>query len=186
MKILFGISGSIGALGIPSYLVNLSLEKEVEDLRIVMTPTASHFLQPKAVEALLRRPVHIDPWTDGRPVLSPPELIKDIDIYLIAPASATTLSRCATGSGENLLAHCYLSHQGPTAFAPAMSAEMWEHPAVLRNLEQLKKDGAHILPAGSGYSSSTGKVQKTSLCPYGEMWSIVKSLASRPLGEKAR
>lgn len=179
MKILLGISGSIGALGIPAYLASLKAEKEVEELRVLMTPTATRFLPPQALEALLRRPIYVDPWTDGRPVVSPPELVRDIDIYVIAPASATTLSRCATGSGETLLAHCYLCYTGPSAFAPAMSAEMWEHPAVLRNLKQLKEDGAHILPAGAGYSSATGKVQKTSLCPYNEMWPILKSLAQK-------
>jgi phosphopantothenoylcysteine decarboxylase/phosphopantothenate--cysteine ligase len=181
MKILFGISGSIGALGIPAYLASFNAEKEVEELRILMTPTATRFLQPQALEALLKRPVYVDPWTDGRPVLSPPELVQDIDIYVIAPASATTLSRCATGSGETLLSHCYLCHTGPSAFAPAMSAEMWEHPAVARNLKQLEADGAHILPAGSGYSSATGKIQKTSLCPYNQMWTLVKSI----VGQKA-
>jgi phosphopantothenoylcysteine decarboxylase / phosphopantothenate---cysteine ligase len=184
MKILVGISGSIGILGIPAYLASLQAEKEVEELRILMTPTATRFLNPQALEALLRRSVYVDPWTDGRPMISPPELVRDIDVYLIAPASATTLSRCATGSGETLLAHCYLCHTGPSAFAPAMSAEMWEHPAVLRNLNQLKDDGAHILPAGMGYSAATGKIQRTSLCPYNEMWSILKSLSQRRYEEE--
>ena len=179
MKILVGISGSIGVLGIPPYLVNLQAEKEVEEIRIIMTPTAARFVNPQALEALLRRQVYIDPWTDGGPTYSPPELLKDIDVFLIAPASATTLSRCATGSGETLLAHCYLCHRGPSAFAPSMSAEMWEHPAVLRNLEQLKADGATILPAGASYSAATGKVQKTSVCSYKEMWPILKSLAAQ-------
>lgn len=184
MKILFGISGSLGALGIPAYLASFNAEKEVEEIRVVMTPTAARFLQPQALEALLRRPVYVDPWTDSRPVLSPPELVKDIDVFLIAPASATTLSRCASGSGETLLAHCYLSHTGPSAFAPAMSAEMWAHPAVVRNLERLKADGAHILPAGTGYSAATGKLQKTSLCPYNQMWPLLKSIARTTVTEE--
>lgn len=58
-----------------------------------------------------------------------------------------------------------------------MSAEMWQHPAVLRNLERIKADGAHILPAGAGYGAATGKVQRTSVCPYREMWPILQSLA---------
>ena len=176
MKILFGISGSIAVLGIPGYLASLQAEKEVEEVRVLMTPTAARFLNPQSLEALLRLSVHVDPWTDGRPMVSPPELVRDIDLFLIAPASATTLSRCATGSGETLLGHCYLCHRGPVAVAPAMSVEMWDHPAVIRNLERLKDDGVCILPAGAGYSAATGKVQKTAVCPYREMWPILKSL----------
>jgi phosphopantothenoylcysteine decarboxylase/phosphopantothenate--cysteine ligase len=183
MKLLVGISGSIGVLGIPGYLANFQAEKEVEELRIIMTPTAARFVNPQVLEALLRVDVHVDPWTDGGRMYSPPELVRDIDVFLIAPASATTLARCATGSGETLLGHCYLSHRGPAAFAPAFSIEMWQHPAVLRNLEQLRQDGACILPAGAGYSAATGKVEKTSVCPYKEMWPILKSLAEkRPPG----
>jgi phosphopantothenoylcysteine decarboxylase / phosphopantothenate---cysteine ligase len=176
MKILVGISGSIGVLGIHSYLINLQAEEAVEELRIIMTPTAARFLSPQALEALLRCPVFVDPWSDRSPTYSPPELIKGIDLYLVAPASATTLSRCANGSGENLLAHCYLSHTGPVAFAPSMELEMWNHPAVLRNFERLKGDGAFILPAGAGYSAATGKIQKGSICSYQEMWPLLKSL----------
>ena len=176
MKILVGVSGSIGVLGIPSHLVNLQAEKEVEELRIIMTPTAARFISPQTLEALLRCPVHVDPWSDRRPTYSPPVIVKDIDIYLIAPATATTLSRCANGSGETLLSHCYLSHTGPVAFAPSMEMEMWKHPAVLRNLQRLREDGACILPAGAGYSAATGKTENTAMCSYKEMWPILKSL----------
>lgn len=176
MKILVGISGSIGVLGIHSYLLNLQAEKEVEELRVLMTPSATRFVSPQSLEALLRLPVHVDPWTDGRPMLSPPMLVKDLDVYLIAPASATTISRCAAGSGETLLAHCYLSHTGPTAFAPAMEEEMLQHPAVARNLDRLREDGACILPPGLGYSAATGKVGRGAICSYKEMWPILQSL----------
>lgn len=72
MKILVGISGSIAVLGMPGYLASLQAEKEVEALRIVMTPTASRFLNPQALEALFRQRVHVDPWTDGGVMYSPP------------------------------------------------------------------------------------------------------------------
>lgn len=179
MKILVGISGSIGVLGIPAHLSGLLAEPEVEELRILMTPTAARFVNPKTLEALLRRPVHVDPWTDARQMVSPPELVGDVDLYLIAPASATTISRCANGAGETLLAHCYLSYRGPVAFAPSMSPEMWEHPAVVRNLERLREDGACILPAGMGYSAATGKMGRGAMCSYKEMWPLLKSLVQK-------
>jgi phosphopantothenoylcysteine decarboxylase/phosphopantothenate--cysteine ligase len=175
MKVLVGISGSIGLLGIPAHLISLQVEAKVEELRILMTPTASRFLSPQTLEALLRLPVYVDPWTDGRPMRSPPELVKDIDLYLIAPASATTLSRCANGSGETLLSYCYLCHPGAAAFAPTMAAAAWKHPAVLRNLARLQEDGACILPAGPSYSASTGTFERNGMCPYPEMWPLLKT-----------
>ncbi len=179
MKILVGISGSIGVLGIHGHLAGLLAEKEVEELRIVMSPSAARFVSPQALEALFRLPVHVDSWTDGRPMVSPPVLVAGIDVYLIAPASATTISRCANGMADTLLAHCYLSNTTPTAFAPAMEEEMWRHPAVRRNLERLREDGALILPAGVGYSAATGKVGRGAMCSYQDMWPLLKSLAKK-------
>jgi phosphopantothenoylcysteine decarboxylase / phosphopantothenate---cysteine ligase len=186
MKVLVGISGSIGVLGIPAHLISLQVEKEVEELRILMTTTAARFVNPQTLEALLRLPIRVDPWSDGHPMYSPPDLVKDIDLYLIAPASATTLSRCANGSAETLLAHCYLSYSGPVAFAPSMSVQMLNHPAVRRNLERLKKDGACILPPGMSYSASTGTFQPGGTCPYQEMWPILKAFLQKQSGHQKR
>jgi phosphopantothenoylcysteine decarboxylase / phosphopantothenate---cysteine ligase len=189
MKILVGISGSIGVLGIPAHLISLQVQSEVEELRIIMTPTAARFVNPRTLEALLQLPIQVDPWTDGRPMYSPPELVKDVDLFLIAPASATTLSRCANGSGETLLSHCYLSYSGLVAFAPSMAPEMRAHPAVARNIERLQADGACILPPGPSYSAALGTFVEGGTCPYQQMWPILKSLLEerqRPGRRKAR
>jgi phosphopantothenoylcysteine decarboxylase/phosphopantothenate--cysteine ligase len=176
MKILVGISGSIGVVGIHSYLVSMLLEKEVEEVNAVMTPTAARFLSPRSLEAFLGRTVHVDPWTDPGTMFAPPELVKGIDLYLVAPASATTLSRCAAGAAETLVANCYLCHTGPVAFAPSMSPEMREHPAVRHNLDRLKEFGACILPQGEGFSVAARKMQKSSMCSYAQMWPQLKAL----------
>ena len=186
MKILVGISGSIGVLGIHAYLVSLLLEKEVDEVHAIMTPTAARFVSPRALEAVLRRPVHVDPWTDAGTMFSPPDLVRGIDLYLIAPASATTLSRCAAGSAETLVTNCYLCHTGAVAFAPAMSAEMWEHPAVRRNLERLRQDGACVLPAGEGYLVSARKREKGPMCSYAEMWPRLKAHVAQVQESKRR
>ena len=179
VKILVGISGSIGVVGIHFYLINLLLEKEVEEVNAIMTPTAARFLSPRSLEVYTGRPVHVDPWTDPGPMFAPPELVKGVDLYLVAPASATTLSRCAAGSAETLVTNCYLCHTGPVAFAPSMSPEMLEHPAVRRNLDRLKEFGACILPQGEGFSVAARKVQKSSMCSYSQMWPQLRALAQK-------
>lgn len=183
MKILVGISGSIGAASIHTYLVGLRMEKEVEEVRAVMTPTAARFANPRTLEAFLGHPVHVDPWTDAGPLLSPPELVKGVDLYLVAPASATTLSRCAAGSAETLVASCYLCHSGPVAFAPSMSPAMLDHPAVRRNLDRLREYGACILPVSQGYSITARKVETGSMCSYPEMWPRLKRLVQEREGK---
>jgi phosphopantothenoylcysteine decarboxylase/phosphopantothenate--cysteine ligase len=176
MRILVGITGSIGVLGVHVYLANLLGKKEVEELRVLMTPTAARFVSPRALEALIGTPVRVDPWTDSGQMISPPTLVKGIDLYLIAPASATTLSKCAAGIADTLVTNCYLCHTGSVAFAPAMAPEMWDHPAVRSNLERLKEFGACILPSGFGFSAALGKNIKGAMCSFTEMWPRLKAL----------
>ncbi|MFL6196707.1 MAG: flavoprotein [Thermoanaerobaculia bacterium] len=185
MKILVGISGSIGVLGVHTYLINFLAQKEVEEVRAIMTPTAAKFVSPKAIEALLGKQVRVDPWTDGGVMTSTPELVRGIDLYLVAPASATTISRCAHGSAETLVANCYLCYTGPVAFAPAMAPEMWDHPAVRRNFDQLREYGATILPAGSGFSAALGKQMKGAMCPFSQMWPLLKSIVEGEVAPKS-
>jgi|SRR4028118_358750 Phosphopantothenoylcysteine synthetase/decarboxylase len=175
MKILVGISGSVGVVGIHTYLLNLLMEKEVDEVNAIMTPSAARFLNPRTLEVFLGNQVHVDPWTDTGLMYAPPELVKGVDLYLIAPASATTLSRCATGSAETLIANCYLCHTGPVAFAPSMSPSMWDHPAVIQNIDRLKSFGACILPPGEGFSITARKTEKASICSYTEMWPRLRS-----------
>jgi phosphopantothenoylcysteine decarboxylase / phosphopantothenate---cysteine ligase len=187
MRILVGITGSIGVLGIHAYLASLLGQKEVEELRILMTPTAARFVSPRALEALTGVAVRVDAWTDSGQMISPPSLVKEIDLYLIAPASATTLGKCAAGVADTLVTNCYLCYTGPVAFAPAMAPEMWDHPAVRANFNRLREYGACILPAGVGFSAALGRNIKGALCPFKEMWPLLKALvenARKPPSEE--
>lgn len=176
MRVLFGISGSIGVIGVTGHLQQFLMQEEVEELRVVMTPTAARFLSPRAIEAFLGDPVRVDLWSEPGPMISPPELVRGIDVYVVAPASATTLSRCAAGSAETLVANCYLCHTGPVLFAPAMSEEMMAHPAVRRNLRQLEEFGASILEPSMGYSAAAKRELRVAMCPFPRMWSRLKAV----------
>ena len=76
------------------------------------------------------------------------------DLFLIAPATENTISKMANGACDNLLLATYLSARCKTAIAPAMDLDMFKHPATLRNLEQVKKDGVLIIPAEHGELAS--------------------------------
>ena len=57
----------------------------------------------------------------------------------MAPATANLLAKAATGLADDLLSTLLLSFTGPVLLAPAMNSEMWEKPAVQRNVQQLTR-----------------------------------------------
>jgi phosphopantothenoylcysteine decarboxylase/phosphopantothenate--cysteine ligase len=76
------------------------------------------------------------------------------DVFLIAPLTANTLAKLATGYCDNLLTATYLSAKCPVMIAPAMDLDMYAHPTTTNNLNQLATYGVQILPAESGFLAS--------------------------------
>lgn len=74
----------------------------------------------------------------------------EADVFVIAPASATTLARMARGSAEEILSAQCLAFPGPLVVAPAMNPRMWQHPATQENVEILQRRGAGIVTPASG------------------------------------
>ena len=63
------------------------------------------------------------------------------------------LAKAALGMADDLLSTLLLSFTGPVLLAPAMNNEMWEKPAVQRNVAQLRKDGFHFIDPEEGWLS---------------------------------
>jgi phosphopantothenoylcysteine decarboxylase/phosphopantothenate--cysteine ligase len=74
-------------------------------------------------------------------------------LLCVAPATANLMAKAAHGLADDLLSTLLLSFAGPILLAPAMNTEMWEKPAVQRNLQQLREDGVHIVDPESGWLS---------------------------------
>ena len=72
------------------------------------------------------------------------ELAERGELLCVAPATANLLAKAATGWPTICSARCCSSFTGPVLVAPAMNCEMWEKPAVQRNVEQLRSDGVHV------------------------------------------
>lgn len=152
-RILLGITGGIAAYKI-AFLIRL-LKKSGADVRCVMTPAACDFISPLVVSTLSENPVGIEFWNreDGS-WNNHVEYGLWADLFVIAPATANTLSKMAQGSCDNLLLACYLSMKTRTLVAPAMDLDMYAHPTTRRNLDQLQADGVKIIPAESGELAS--------------------------------
>ena len=157
-KILLGVTGGIAAYKAAT-IIRL-LVKEGAEVKVVMTEHAKEFITPLTMATLSKNPVLVDFFDpeDGR-WNSHIELGLWSDLYLIAPATANTIAKMASGVADNLLLTSYLSARCPVFVAPAMDLDMLNHPATKRNLETLKSYGNTIIEPASGELASglTGK-----------------------------
>ena len=152
-KIIIGITGSIAAYKVA--MLTRLLVKEGAEVQIIMTEAAKTFVQALTFSTLSKNPVHSEfVPTEGALWTNHVELGLWADLILIAPASANTLSKMATGICDNLLTAVYLSAKCPVLFAPAMDLDMWKHPATQNNIEKLISYGNHLIPVGSGELAS--------------------------------
>ncbi len=152
-KIILGITGSIAAYK-AAYLLRF-LTKEAADVQVIMTRAAKEFISPVTMSALSGKPVlgSFFESADGT-WHSHVDLGLWADLMLIAPASANTMGKMASGICDNLLLTTFLSAKCPVFIAPAMDLDMYRHPANLKNLETLAANGAYIIEPGVGELAS--------------------------------
>ena len=150
-KILLGVSGSI-AVYKAAFLVR-QLVKEGCEVRVIMTSSATDFVSPLTFSTLSKNPVATDihdaaQWTNHV------EWGLWADAFVIAPATAHTIARCALGIASDMLTTTYLSARCPVFFAPAMDLDMWVHPSTAENISRLQSYGNFIMEVGTGELAS--------------------------------
>jgi phosphopantothenoylcysteine decarboxylase/phosphopantothenate--cysteine ligase len=152
-KILLGITGGIAAYKC-AHLVRLFIKKGAE-VKVVMTPAATQFVTPETLSVLSKNPVVSEffekpthEWNNHV------HLAEWADLFLIAPATANTLAKFATGVCDNIVNACYLSARSKVFIAPAMDLDMYQHPSTKQNLKILEGFGNIIIPAESGELAS--------------------------------
>ncbi len=167
-RILLGVSGGIAAYKALE-LVRL-LTGAGHAVRVVQTPASRRFVGAASFEALTGAPVLVseferDPARGSFPGQSLPEheplshleLVSRAQAYVIAPASANTIAKLASGLADNLLSSCALAAECPLVIAPAMNNRMFEHAATQANLQTLRERGARIVEPDSGRLASKGE-----------------------------
>ena len=151
--IILGITGSIAAY--KSAVLCRLLVGAGAEVKVVMTPLAKQFITPLTMATLSKNPILVDFFNpENGEWNSHVKLGLWADCYLIAPATANTLAKMATGVADNLLLTTYLSARCPVAVAPAMDLDMYAHCATQRNLERLREDGVHIIAPAAGELAS--------------------------------
>lgn len=152
-KILIGITGSIAAYKIP-LLVRL-LKKEGAEVQVVMTDAAKDFVTPLTLSTLSGLPVLSKGFdTETGKWNSHVELGLWADLFVIAPASANTIAKMATGIADNYLLTVCLSAKCPIMFAPAMDLDMYKHQATQENIRTLISRGNRFIAPSSGELAS--------------------------------
>lgn len=167
-RILLGVSGGISAYKVVE-LARLAT-RAGHAVRVIETPAAVRFVGPATFEGITGAPVLVEEWErdpargaypgeaapDHDPI-SHLELAARCDAYCIAPATAHTIAKMATGQADNLVTAAYLACPGPVFIAPAMNNHMYEHPATQANLDLLRDRGVNVIDAGTGPLASRGE-----------------------------
>jgi len=157
-KILIGVTGGIAAY--KTATVIRLLVRENCEVKVIMTDRAKEFITPLTLATLSKNLVLSEFFNpENGSWNSHVDLGLWADLFLIAPATANTISKMANGIADNLLLTTYLSSRCPVFIAPSMDADMLGHKATSKNIETLRSFGNHILdaPAGELASGLEGK-----------------------------
>ena len=152
-KILLGVCGSIAAYK-SAVLIRL-LKKSGAEVQVVMTDSAKSFITPLTLSTVSANTALTEFQKDESGLWNNHvELGLWADIVLIAPATANTLAKMASGITDNLLNAVYLSARCPVVFAPAMDLDMYQHPSIKQAMQQLSDYGNFFIDAEHGELAS--------------------------------
>ena len=152
-KVVIGVCGSIAAYK-SAVLIRL-LVKAGAEVQVIMTDSAKTFITPLTLSTLSTRPALSEFKKDDTGLWNNHvELGLWADIVLIAPATANTMAKMASGITDNLLNAVYLSARCPVVFAPAMDLDMYQHPSIKQAMQQLSDYGNLFIDAEYGELAS--------------------------------
>jgi phosphopantothenoylcysteine decarboxylase/phosphopantothenate--cysteine ligase len=144
-RLLVGVTGSISAVSMPGNIAFLR-RGLVEHVDVIMTEAACRLVGPAAMAAYAGTEPYIDMFAIHNSARVPHiELPRDADLMLIMPASANVLAKAAQGIADDLLSTAICACAAPIVFVPCMNGQMWNSPAVRRNVARLREDGRHVL-----------------------------------------
>lgn len=150
-KIVLGLTGGIACYKSAEF--TRAMIRAGASVNVVMTQSATQFITPVTMQALSGNPVYSDQW-DARVMnnMAHINLTREADAFVIAPCTANFTGKLANGLADDLLSSLCMARPShmPFMIAPAMNVEMWQNPAMQRNLAQLRADGVGILGPAAG------------------------------------
>jgi phosphopantothenoylcysteine decarboxylase/phosphopantothenate--cysteine ligase len=162
LRIIVGITGGIAAYKSPAVI--RAFTELGHDVRVLPTQNALRFIGATTLEAISHNAIDPDLFTDVESVKHI-ALAQDVDLIVVAPATASFIARYAAGIADDLLMNVLLATKAQVVIAPAMHTEMWEHPATKQNIETLRIRGVVIVEPGvgrlTGTDSGVGRLAET-------------------------
>ena len=194
-RILLGVSGGIAAYKALE-LVRLATGVG-HAVRAIQTPASQRFVGAASFAALTGAPVlsdefERDPARGAFPDQAPPdheplshlELVRNADVFVVAPATANTIAKLAGGLADNLVTSAALAAPCPLLIAPAMNHHMWEHPATRANVATLRGRGVTVLEPGRGRLASKDERGAGRLPEPASVLAAIEALLAPPASEQ--
>jgi phosphopantothenoylcysteine decarboxylase / phosphopantothenate---cysteine ligase len=148
--VALGVTGGIGAY--KAVEIARGLQRRGHDVVAIMTRSARRFVGPLTFEAITRRRVITDQWSPGTNAdIEHISIATDIALLLVAPATANTIGKFASGIADDFLSSLYLATSAPVLMAPAMNSQMLAHDAVRQNLATLAARSVRFVEPGEGF-----------------------------------
>ena len=164
-RILLGVTGGIAAYKALD-LIRLATAAG-HSVRVIQTDNAQRFVGAASFAAITGAPVLTSEWerdpargafpdqaTPEHDPISHLELVRNADCFVIAPASANTISKLASGAADNLLTSAALAASCPLIIAPAMNHQMWQNAATQANIKLLADRAVTIVDPEVGSLAS--------------------------------
>ncbi|MNO28260.1 Coenzyme A biosynthesis bifunctional protein CoaBC [compost metagenome] len=187
--ILLGITGGIAAY--KAAALTSKLVQKGAEVHVIMTASAKQFITELTLQSLSKQRVYSDTFQERDPSsISHIDLADSADLVIVAPATANIIAKMAHGIADDMLSTTLLATTAPVMVAPAMNVHMYQHPAVLSNLDTLAKRGVQFIEPGEGLLAcgyvGKGRLEEpeTIVTYVEDFFALQESVKSRPLKGK--
>lgn len=154
-NIILGVTAGIAAYK-SAFLTRLLIKKGA-NVKVLMTPSSKEFVTPLTLSTLSKNEVYssfTNEDDDNAQWNNHVDIAQWGDLFIIAPATANTMSKMVSGTCDNLLLAVYLSAKCPVYYAPAMDLDMYKHPSTKDTFKKLNDFGNFQIPAEVGELAS--------------------------------
>ena len=154
-NIILGVTAGIAAYK-SAFLIRLLIKKGAK-VKVLMTPASKEFVTPLTLSTLSKNEVFSSFTSDDDDNVqwnNHVDIAEWGDLFIIAPATANTMSKMVSGTCDNLLLAVYLSAKCPVYYAPAMDLDMYQHPSTKETFKKLNDFGNFQIPAEIGELAS--------------------------------
>jgi phosphopantothenoylcysteine synthetase/decarboxylase len=147
-NVVLGVTGSIASYK----AADLASKLTQRGCRVytILTESAKKFITPLTFKALTGQDVFDDIFQERQTHIS---LAKEAELILVAPASASFISKLAVGMVSELLQLTIISSSAEVLICPAMNERMYRNPIIEENIAKLKRYGYHFLGPEKGWLS---------------------------------